>query len=355
MERLPSYKELKNRLPLTLQQKTFVTQSRQTIRDILNRKDPRLLLIVGPCSIHDTRSAKDFARQLKELAANVASQFFLVMRVYFEKPRTSAGWKGFLYDPLLDGSNRMQQGIELSRQLLLELADLEVPTATEFLDPLTAFYYNDLIAWGSIGARTSSSQTHRQFASGLDMPIGFKNGIAGNISAAVHGVIAASHSHSYMGLNEEGFPVVIHTPGNSDAHIVLRGGEHRPNYDPASISEAASRLSHAQLPVRLIVDCSHQNSGKKYDRQPGVFQSVLHQIAEGNPAIRGLMLESHLYAGSQLLPSHPSQLSYGVSITDSCLDWNSTQHLIRWGAHHLNALALASTKAHLDAPEPILT
>ncbi len=333
---LPTYKEIKTRFPLPLSQRCFIEESRQTVRAILNGTDPRLLLIVGPCSIHDSVSAKEFAFQLRKLAKAVASHFFLVMRVYCEKPRTASGWKGFLYDPLLDGSNAMHIGIEWTRQLLLELASMQVPAATEFLDPLTAYYYDDLITWGSIGARTASSQIHRQFASGLSMPIGLKNGVAGNVSAAVNGALAASLPHTYMRICENGTPILSQTAGNPDVHIVLRGGDSGPNYDPFSVSEALARLEHMKLPPRLLIDCSHQNSGKKYDRQPSVFQSVIHQIVEGNTNIRGFMLESHLYAGNQVLTSDLSQLQYGVSITDSCLDWTSTSHLISWGAQHLH-------------------
>lgn len=335
MESLPSYKEIKTRFPLLSSQGSFVKESRQIVRAILNGTDPRLLLIVGPCSIHDSISAKEFAAQLGILAQTVASQFFLIMRVYCEKPRTASGWKGYLYDPLLDGSHDMQLGIQWTRQLLLELATMQIPTATEFLDPLTTFYYEDLITWGSIGARTASSQTHRQLASGLSLPIGFKNGIAGNISAAIHGTLAASQPHTYMHLCENGRPIIFRTRGNPDAHIVLRGGESGPNYDPLSVSDALTRLEHLKLPSRLLVDCSHHNSGKNHERQPGVFQSVIHQIVEGNTNIRGLMLESHLFGGSQKLTTNISQLQYGISITDACLDWRSTSHLITWGAELL--------------------
>ena len=336
MDSLPSYKEIKTRFPLSPSQCLFIEESRQTVRAILNGTDPRLLMIVGPCSIHDKLSALDFATQLRKLAHTIAPQFFLIMRVYCEKPRTASGWKGFLYDPLLDGSHDMHQGIEWSRQLLLELATLQVPAATEFLDPLTAYYYEDLMTWGSIGARTASSQTHRQLASALPMPIGFKNGVAGNISAAVNGAMAASHPHTFMRICENGTPALSRTNGNPDVHIVLRGGESGPNYDPSSVSDALARLEHMKLPARLLVDCSHHNSDKKHEGQPGVFQSVIHQIVEGNTNIRGLMLESHLNGGSQLLTSDLSQLQYGISITDACLDWHSTTHLITWGAQHLH-------------------
>lgn len=340
---LQSYKELKFHFPLLPAQRLFIDESRDTIRAILNGIDPRLLLIVGPCSIHDKLSAIDFAHHLRELATSVSSHFYLVMRVYCEKPRTASGWKGFLYDPLLDGSNAMHHGIEWTRQLLLELAALEVPTATEFLDPLTAFYYDDLITWGSIGARTSSSQTHRQLASNLSMPIGFKNGIAGNVSAAIHGAMAASEPHTYMGLCENGKPTIMKTNGNPDAHIVLRGGESGSNYDSSSIARTLISCEQIKLKPKLLIDCSHQNSGKKYERQLEVFQCVVQQIIEGNTHIRGLMLESHLKAGRQTLSKDLSNLQYGMSITDPCLDWPSTAHLIQWGVQILQQQLAAQT------------
>lgn len=343
MESLPSYKELKTRFPLLSSQHSFIEESRQTVRSILNGTDPRLIVIVGPCSIHDPQSAKEFAQRLRQLVLDVSPHLYLIMRVYCEKPRTSFGWKGFLYDPLLDGSHAMHMGIEWTRQLLLEITSMHIPTATEFLDPLTAFYYDDLITWGSIGARTASSQIHRNLASALSMPIGFKNGIAGNISAAVNGAMAASHPHTFMRIDDHGKPTITRTTGNQDAHIVLRGGEAGPNYDPSSVSEALLRLEHAKLPIRLLIDCAHDNSGKKHEKQPIVFQSVMHQILEGNTNIRGLMIESHLQAGKQMLTNHSSQLQYGVSITDSCLDWHSTAHLIHWSAEHLQRQFAAQT------------
>jgi 3-deoxy-7-phosphoheptulonate synthase len=336
MESLPTYQQLKKKLPLSSSQRSFVKQTQETIRAILNGTDSRLLLIVGPCSIHDVIAAKEYASKLKELNNDVSSEIFIAMRTYFEKPRTSSGWKGFLYDPYLDGSHQIHSGLEQSRQLLLDLAEMEIPTATEFLDPMTAYYYDDLISWGSIGARTSSSQPHRQLASGLSMPIGFKNGIAGNISPAVHGVMSASMPQTYIGLNENGQTTIIKSQGNPNCHIVLRGGDLQPNYDPASVAKALTLLEQAQLPQRLLIDCSHQNSGKKHDRQPAVFQSILHQIIEGNGTIRGIMLESHLYGSSQPLSLNSCDLKYGVSITDSCLDWPSTKHLILWAASQLN-------------------
>lgn len=335
MESLPTYKEIKTAFPLISSSRLFIEESRHTARAILNGRDRRLILIVGPCSIHERMSAREYAQKLRKFSESVSSHFFLIMRVYCEKPRTSKGWKGFLIDPLLDGSHAIHLGIEWTRQLLLELAAMQVPAATEFLDPLTASYYDDLITWGSIGARTSSSQIHRQIASGLQMPMGIKNGVAGNVSAAINGALVATLPNTFMGLSENGTPAIIRTVGNPDAHIVLRGGELGPNYDPSSVSDALSRLEEVKLPQRLLIDCSHQNSGKKYDEQPEVFQSVIHQIAEGNANIRGIMLESHLYAGHQPLSHDPAHLKYGISITDGCLDWNSTTHLIRWGADYL--------------------
>lgn len=334
---LPSYQEIKNHYRLSPAQHHFIENARQSVKNILNGQDPRHLLIVGPCSIHDMNSAQEYALQLKDLAEKVKDHFFILMRVFFEKPRTASGWKGFLYDPHLDGSHDIRTGIRQSRQFLLELSRLGLPAATEFLDPITAGYYDDLISWGSIGARTSSSQPHRQLASGLSMAVGMKNGIAGNISAAINGVISASQPHTYMGLNTQGQPSIISTPGNTNAHIVLRGGDSGPNYDPFSVAEALRRLQQAHLMPNLLIDCSHQNSGKRHDRQPFVFQSILDQILNGNTSIKGMLIESHLNSGNQSLKGGLSGgLAYGVSITDSCLDWSSTEHLILQGAALIN-------------------
>jgi len=326
--KLPTYTELKDILQITSQQSAFIQQSRQTIKNILNADDKRLLLIVGPCSIHDITSAKEFAMRLKMLASTLSHHFFLVMRVYCEKPRTLTGWKGFLYDPFLDGSHQIKFGISQTRQLLLDLADLGVPAATEFLDPLTTCYYEDLISWGSIGARTSSSQTHRQLASSLSMAIGIKNGIAGNTSSAIEGVIAASNPHTYIGIDNEGMKSILNSTGNPDTHIVLRGGEAGPNYHPDCIQEAMIKLEQAKLPIRLIVDCSHHNSNKRPLEQITVFKNVLQQVTEGNQGIRGFMVESHLHSDNQILTEDPKQLKYGISITDPCLDWEKTKELL---------------------------
>ncbi len=338
---LPSYRDIKIRFPCLPGHRRFIDESRQTIRAILRREDPRLLLVAGPCSIHDSVSAKEFASHFGELARAVESTFFLVMRVYCEKPRTGSGWKGYLYDPFLDGSHATHLGIQWTRQLLLELAEMRVPAATEFLDPLTAYYHDDLITWGSIGARTSSSQPHRQLASALAMPIGFKNGIAGNISAAIQGALFATLPQMHLRLCEEGKASISRSAGNPDTHIVLRGGDAGPNYDPASVSSALTLLQQATLQASLLIDCSHGNSGKAHDRQTAVFQSIIQQITEGNGHIRGLMLESHLQAGNQIPTKDRNHLEYGVSITDACLDWPSTAELITWGADRLCSTPLS--------------
>lgn len=325
---LPTPRQLKKVYPLTSDQKKFIQSSRKTISDILEGKDGRLLLIVGPCSIHDPESAKEYASKLKTLIDSVSSHFFIVMRTYFEKPRTTFGWKGMLYDPHLDNSNNMIEGLIQTRSLLRELAQMEVPTATEFLDPSIPQYIGDLISWGCIGARTTESQIHRQMASGLEMPIAFKNSTSGNVHAAVNGVLSATHAHTFFGINEEGQLTTLHTKGNKQAHIVMRGGEGKPNYDPLSILHALSQLKKHKLPCRLIVDCSHGNSHRKYEEQMVVFKSVIDQRIAGNLGIRGLILESHLFAGNQILMQNKSSLKYAVSLTDPCLDWEATEQLI---------------------------
>lgn len=323
--------ELLHQLPSSLQERKFVENSRQTIRNILDGSDPRLLLIVGPCSIHDLSAAKEYASRLIDLAEAVSGMFFVVMRVYFEKPRTTLGWKGLLYDPFLDGSNDMHTGMVWTRQLLLDLAKMQIPVASEFLDPLSPHYFSDLVSWACIGARTSASQTHRQIASGLSMPVAFKNTTDGNIETAIHGILTAQAKHSFLGMNDQGCVSLIHTQGNPYAHLTLRGGEQGPNYDAKSISKSIHELHKASLSPRLIVDCSHDNSNRKHERQCVVFESVLQQWARGTQAIRGMILESHLFAGNQQLTSDLGALKYAVSLTDPCLDWMETQRLIMWG------------------------
>jgi len=336
MRLLPSPFSLKCRYAPSPKHVFFLEQSRQTVRDILSGTDPRLLLIVGPCSIHDIDSAKEYATLLARLQNEVSTHFFILMRVYFEKPRTLTGWKGLVYDPALDGSHDMETGLSWARQLLIDLADLEVPAATEFLDPFVRPYLEDLIAWGSIGARTSTSQVHRQMAADLPMPVGIKNPIAGTLASAIQSVVAATQPHTLMGINQSGQGTIVTAKGNVDAHLVLRGWERQPNYDRESIHEALSRLQRARLPSRLLIDCSHDNSSKKHERQPLVFQEVIDQVLEGINGIRGMLLESFISAGSQPLTCSKS-LSYGTSVTDSCLDWRSTEQLITTGAERMES------------------
>lgn len=322
-------RELKEKFPATLAQSEFVEQSRAEVKAILNGDDPRILMIVGPCSIHDPRSAIDYAQRLKALSEEVKDSLKLVMRVYFEKPRTVLGWKGFMYDPHLNGSYDVATGVVWTRKLFLRLNEMGVPLAAEFLDPLAFHYFGDLISWGCIGARTSSSQIHRQMVSHFPLPIAFKNNTDGNIEIAVNGVVASSEPQTFLSLDEEGKPTHLKSRGNPHAHIVLRGGEQRSNYDPASISEAMEYLNLADQPQRIIVDCSHDNSRRNPFRQREVLCSVMDQLVMGNDAIKGFILESHLEGGNQPIPDCSSKLKYGVSITDPCLDWKTTESLIK--------------------------
>lgn len=319
--------EVLKKHPATPKIYSFVESSRQTIRDILDFKDPRFLLIVGPCSIHSFREAKEFGLRLKDLIEETKQTFFIVMRTYFEKARTSLGWKGFYYDPYLDGSNQVTQGLTLARQLLLFLAEQSIPTACEFLDPSLSLYTGDLISWGCVGARTAASQIHRQMASGLPMPIAFKNTTEGTIETAVNGILSAMQPHTYVGINYEGLMAIQHTKGNPYAHLALRGGETGPNYDPESIGKGLELLKKARVNEAVLVDCSHDNSDKRQSLQPNVFHSLIGQYLEGNQNIRGAMLESYLLEGNQTLSK---TLKPGISITDECLSWEKTENLIRW-------------------------
>jgi len=328
--------ELQQELPATRGQLSFIERSRQQIKQVLDGQDSRLLLIVGPCSIHNITAAKEYANKLRVLSGQISDTFMIVMRVYLEKPRTNMGWKGLLYDPNLDGSYDIETGLKVSRQLLLDLADLEVPVATEFLDPSIPYYLGDLISWGCIGARTTSSQIHRQMASGLSMPIAFKNNTDGNVSAAIHGVMAAAEPHTFLGPNESGRIGISYTKGNPHCHVVLRGGEAAPNYHESAIHEALKQLEQLGLPSRLIVDCSHDNSNKKHEQQPHVFRAVLEQYLAGNHRIRGMILESNLLSGSQDHSTTPEELHPSVSLTDPCLDWATTEYLIQWAYAKIN-------------------
>jgi 3-deoxy-7-phosphoheptulonate synthase len=321
--------KLQKELPLTPASEKTVMEGRKIIQDILTGKDPRLMVVTGPCSIHDETAALEYARRLAALQAEVKDHFYLIMRVYFEKPRTTVGWKGLINDPNLDGSCDMAAGLCRARKLLLEITAMGLPTATELLDPITPQYIAGLICWSAVGARTTESQTHREMASGLSMPVGFKNATDGDLNVAVNAIMAASAVQNFIGIDPEGRGCIVRTTGNPWAHLVLRGGGGRPNYDTVSIAEAGEKLAAKGLPQAIMVDCSHANSNKDYQRQAQVWQDVINQRLDGNHAIIGLMLESNLAAGNQKIPTDLRQLAYGVSITDACIDWETTAQLIR--------------------------
>lgn len=323
---LPSPLELKTLLPLDIDTSLDIHKNRKTVQKILTGTSPLWALVVGPCSLHNPQMAIEYAKKIQKLQKKVDKTCLLVMRAHMEKPRTSLGWKGLLYDPYLDGSDAMIEGLHICRRLLLEIAQMQVPIATEFLDPIASSYFSDLISWGFIGARTSSSQTHRQLASHLPMPMGFKNPIDGNVDSAVQGAIAAQSSHSLFHIDELGNIQIVKSLGNPSSHIVLRGSYEGPNYDPASLLSTLRTCKMHGLSSRLLIDCSHDNSENKPFDQKNVFQSVLEQYLSGNEQIMGVMMESYLKSGSQPIQSHP--LDPSTSITDPCLDWDSTEELI---------------------------
>jgi 3-deoxy-7-phosphoheptulonate synthase len=325
---LATPEEVKRRLPLTNQAAQTVLKSREAVRAILERRDRRLFVVVGPCSIHDVAAAREYAQRLKGLADRVDSTLLLVMRVYFEKPRTTVGWKGLINDPDLDDSFHIEKGILLARELLLYVAELGLPAGTEALDPIMPQYLSELITWTAIGARTTESQTHREMASGLSTPVGFKNGTDGALAASINALQSVRHPHHFLGITQQGQSAVFRTRGNPHAHIVLRGGGGRVNYDAVSIAVAERELTSAGLPATIVVDCSHGNSNKDADLQPLVAENCVTQIVDGNRSIVGLMLESHLQAGSQTIPKDLSKLVYGMSITDPCIDWATTESLV---------------------------
>jgi 3-deoxy-7-phosphoheptulonate synthase len=314
-------------IPETTLSTESVIEGRRVIQDIIEQKDRRLLVVVGPCSIHDSNAALEYAERLSRLASRVRDTMYLVMRVYFEKPRTSLGWKGLINDPHLDGSCDMTEGLRLARSLLLQITSMGLPTATELLDPITPQYIAGLVCWAAVGARTTESQTHREMASGLSMPVGFKNQTDGSLSSAINAMIAAGSPQSFLGIDPNGRSSIVQTKGNPYTHIVLRGGR-RPNYDSASIAAAAKMLSQNGLPSVMMVDCSHGNSRKRHHEQTVVWNDVIDQRVAGNDSIIGLMLESNLNEGRQDLSSDTSTLKYGVSITDACISWKATEALI---------------------------
>src|SRR6266705_7158687 len=321
--RLLTPSALKAQLPASEAANRTVVSSRQHVTRILEQKDSRLLVVAGPCSIHDVQGALEYGAKLATLRQELAGQMEIVMRVYFEKPRTTIGWKGLINDPHLDGTYDIETGLKKARRLLLDLTEMGLPAATEFLDPIIPQYTADLVTWAAIGARTTESQTHREMASGLSMPVGFKNGTEGGLQIALDAMLSARTPHSFLGIDQEGFTSIIRTAGNPAGHIVLRGGRSRPNYDSASIREAETKLAQSGLPAILMVDCSHANSAKQHARQEEVWQSVIDQRRSGTHSLIGVMIESYLVEGCQPFPKQLADLQYGISITDACLGWEA--------------------------------
>ncbi len=326
---MPTPEELHARLPLSDTAGNVVMRSREALRNILDRKDPRLFVVVGPCSIHDPAAGLDYARRLKALQEEVKESLLLVMRVYFEKPRTTTGWKGYINDPDMDDSFHIERGMQNARQFLLDVSELGLPTATEALDPISPQFLGDLIAWTAIGARTTESQTHREMSSGLSTPVGFKNGTDGDIGIAINAILSASHPHSFLGINGQGRVSIVRTRGNRYGHVVLRGGDGRPNYDTVSVAMAEQALAKAKLPANIVVDCSHANSFKNPELQPLVMADVVNQVRLGNRSLVGVMIESNIVAGKQAIPEDLSQLKYGCSVTDGCVGWDTTEKMLR--------------------------
>ncbi len=321
--------ELKKELPLPESVRDLVAQSRQTVKDILDGKDDRLFAVVGPCSIHDTDLALEYGKQLKALADQVSDHIVIIMRVYFEKPRTTVGWKGLINDPHLNGSFDIETGLRKARNLLIQLSEIGLPLATEALDPISPQYLQDTITWTAIGARTTESQTHREMSSGLSSPVGFKNGTDGSLDVAVNAMKSVVSGHAFLGINPQGQVAITKTMGNQYGHVVLRGGGGKPNYDSVSIALCEQALKKAKLPTNIVVDCSHANSNKDHNLQPLVLDDIAHQIKDGNRSICGVMIESNINEGNQSIPDDLSQLKYGVSVTDACISWESTEKSLK--------------------------
>ncbi|GAA6169432.1 3-deoxy-7-phosphoheptulonate synthase [Sessilibacter corallicola] len=316
--------QIKDELPLSAKAEQTVAQGRMDVRNILDRTDPRLMIVVGPCSIHDVDAAMDYAKRLKELSEKVKDTLLIVMRVYFEKPRTTVGWKGLINDPHLNDSFKIDEGLHIGRKLLLDISELGLPTATEALDPISPQYMQDLISWSAIGARTTESQTHREMASGLSSAVGFKNGTDGGLTVAINALQSTANPHRFLGIDNEGKVAIIHTRGNQYGHVVLRGGNNKPNYDSVSVSVCEKELESAGIKPNIMIDCSHANSNKNHELQPLVIENATHQILEGNKSIIGLMIESNIGPGNQKIPANLEDLTYGVSVTDKCIDWDTT-------------------------------
>ena len=327
-EILISPEDLKAQLPLSSAAERRVTQGRLAVRNILDRQDHRLIVVVGPCSIHDPKAAIDYAHRLKKLADKVSDTLLIIMRVYFEKPRTTTGWKGLINDPHINDSFKIEEGLHVGRKLLLDIAEIGLPAATEALDPISPQYLQDLISWSAIGARTTESQTHREMASGLSSPVGFKNGTDGGLTVAINALQSVSNPHRFLGINGNGQVSIIRTRGNPYGHVVLRGGNGKPNYDSVSVTLCEKELAAAKVPTNIMIDCSHANSNKTHELQTLVIENVTHQIADGNTSIIGIMVESNIGAGSQKIPADLSKLEYGVSITDACIDWTTTEEAL---------------------------
>jgi 3-deoxy-7-phosphoheptulonate synthase len=321
--------EVKQRVPMTPKGQKTVLEGRVAVENILDRKDHRFMVVVGPCSIHDPVAALDYAQRLKRLADDVSDTLYVVMRVYFEKPRTTTGWKGLINDPHMNDSFDIEEGLQRARKVLLDINELGLAAGTEALDPISPQYLSDLITWSAIGARTTESQTHREMASGLSTPVGFKNGTDGGLQVAINALLSVSSAHSFLGINNDGQVAVVRTKGNKYGHIVLRGGAKGPNYDSVTIALVEKELAKNRLPANIVVDCSHANSNKDPSLQPLVMHDVVHQIKEGNRSIVGVMLESNINAGNQPIPTDLSQLKYGVSVTDACIDWATTEKMLR--------------------------
>ncbi|MFN9617678.1 MAG: 3-deoxy-7-phosphoheptulonate synthase [Dolichospermum sp.] len=319
--------EVKEKLPLTKTAENTILKFRQEIEHILDFQDRRKFIVVGPCSIHDPKAAIEYGEKLLDLAKKVEDKLLLIMRVYFEKPRTTVGWKGLINDPEMDDSFNVEKGILIARSLLLKLTELGLPTATEALDPIIPQYISELVSWSAIGARTTESQTHREMASGLSMPVGFKNGTDGNIQVAVNALKSARTPHNFLGINQKGQVSVFQTRGNAHGHVILRGGT-QPNFDAENIKLVEEQLKAAKLAPRIVVDCSHGNTNKDYRLQSMVFENIIQQILDGNSSIVGMMLESNLYEGSQTITGNREELKYGVSVTDKCINWEETERII---------------------------
>lgn len=320
--------QLKAEFPLSVEQEAQIAHARQTISDIIAGRDPRLLVVCGPCSIHDPEAAIEYARRFKALAAEVSDSLYLVMRVYFEKPRTTVGWKGLINDPHMDGSFDVEGGLKIARRLLVELVNMGLPLATEALDPNSPQYLGDLFSWSAIGARTTESQTHREMASGLSMPVGFKNGTDGSLATAINAMRAAAMPHRFVGINQAGQVCLLQTQGNPNGHVILRGGK-APNYGPEDVAKCEKEMAQAGLKPSLMVDCSHGNSNKDFRRQLTVAESVVAQIKDGNRSIIGLMIESNIHEGNQSSEQPREAMKYGVSVTDACISWETTEALLR--------------------------